>query len=95
MALKENMNSKKKGNKEIKVKISKIIETSFFIDLPLLKSDEIETFHANFDVEVGFNLPDNVEGNIFEIKTVVRYHHIPKHDGVEPAMNKMKKRYWN
>ncbi len=92
MASKENMNSKKKGNKEIKVKISKIIETSFFIELPLLKSDDIEASRANFDVEVGFNLPDNVEGNIFEIKTVVRYHHIPKHDGVDTAMNKMKKK---
>lgn len=92
MASKNKMDTEKKDKKEIKVKISKIFETGFFIDLPLLKSDDIETSRANFDVEVGFNLPDNVEGNIFEIKTVVRYHHIPKHDGEDPAINPMKKK---
>lgn len=86
------MNSENKDNKEIKVRISKIYETGFFINLPLLKSDDIETSRANFDVEVGFNLPDNVEGNTFEIKTVVRYHHLSKHDGEDQAIIPIRKK---
>ncbi len=42
MTSKNNKNTAKKDNKEIRVRISKIYETSFFIDLPLLKSDDIE-----------------------------------------------------
>ncbi len=92
MTSKNNKDTAKKDNKEIRVRISKIYETSFFIDLPLLKSDDIETSRANFEVEVGFNLPDNVEGNTFEIKTVVRYHHLPKHDGEDQAINPIRKK---
>lgn len=86
------MDTPKIDNKEIKVRISKIYETSFFIDLPLLKSDDIETSRTNFEVEVGFNLPDNVEGNTFEIKTVVRYLYLPKHDGEDQAINPIRKK---
>lgn len=92
MASKNKMETGKKNNKEIKVRISKIYETGFFIDLPLLKSEDIDTSRSNFNVEVGFNLPDNVEGNFFEVKTVVRYHHLPKHDEEDPAINSMKKK---
>jgi hypothetical protein len=86
------MDTEKKDSKEIKVRISKIYETSFFIDLPLLKSDDIETSRTNFDVEVGFSLPENVDGNTFEVKTNVRYHYLPKHDGVDQAITPLRKK---
>jgi|GEM_PF-1723853 len=74
------MDTNKEG-KEVKVKLLKIQETDYFIDSPLLQSVANDTPRSNFDVEVGFSLPQNTDNNIFEIRTIAFYYYIsePSH----------------
>src|SRR5690554_4637653 len=72
------MDTAKKENKEIKVRLLKIQETVFLIDSPLLQSIANDTPQLNFDVEVGFSLPKDSENNTFEIRTIALYYYLPE-----------------
>lgn len=65
-----------KEKKEVKVKLLEIQETAFFIDSPLLRGIDDTASRGNFKVRVGFHLPEKDKGNIFELKTIVRYYHL-------------------
>ncbi len=86
------MDHNKKENKEIKVKLLRIQETGFSIDSPLLEDIDNTASHRNFDVEIGFNLPKSNEGNIVELKTIVRYFHLLEQDSEDENIKPIRKK---
>ncbi len=86
------MDTAKKENKEIKVRLVKIQETVFLIDSPLLQSIANDTPQLNFDVEVGFSLPKDSENNTFEIRTIALYHYLPEPSEEEQEIKPARKK---
>lgn len=70
------MEDSKKDNKEIKIKLLKIQETGFYLDVPLLQNiDPKEDLSENIIIEMGLSLPKESKENTFELKTKVQYYY--------------------
>lgn len=84
------MDTNKEG-KEVKVRLLKIQETDYFIDSPLLQIVANDTPRSNFDVEVGFNLPQDTDNNTFEIRSIAFYYYTPEQSQKEQEHSTRKK----
>lgn len=87
------MEDSKKDNKEIKIKLLKIQETGFYLDVPLLQNiDPKEDLSENIIIEMGLSLPKESKENTFELKTKVQYYYTHEHNQENKKIIPIKKK---
>lgn len=87
------MGQSKKDNKEIGIRLLKIQETGFSIDVPLLQNiDPKEDLSKNIIIEMGLSLPKESKENTFELKTKVQYYYTHEQNQENKNIKSIKKK---